>query len=192
MKTKNRLLILFLFGIGLLSLQAQNLVTLNEAITRDTVFAVSQKSNIISKTVHASGQVEFSSKSGYVRILLTDDYGYDLLVHESFPLLVSGSIDVFNNVALETGNIPSFFSATKIRVEIKNAELKDLSINVSNKEITEEQQQKIKTDRIALLNKNLRAGNALWVAGETAVSQMSYEEKKNLFGRKIPDLQGFE
>jgi hypothetical protein len=126
MKTKNILLILFLFGIGFLSLQAQNLATFNKAFIKDTVFAVSQKSDVIFKTVYASGQVEFFSKSGYVRILLTDDYDYDLLVYESFPLLTSGSIDIFNNVALETSNIPSFFSTTKIRVEIKNAELKKL------------------------------------------------------------------
>ena len=192
MQTKNTVLILVLSGIGLLSLQAQNLVTLNEVIIKDTVFILSQKNNVVSKMVYASGQVAFSSKSGYVRILLTDDYGYDLLMHESFPLLATNGMDVFDNGALETGNIPSFFSAAKIHIEIKNAELKNLSINVSNKGISKEQEQKVKTDKMALLNKNLRDDNALWVAGETPVSQMSYEEKKNLFGGKIPDLQGLE
>lgn len=73
MQTKNTVLILFLSGIGFLSLQAQNLVTFNEAIIKDTVFALSQKNDVVSKIVYASGQVAFSSKSGYVRILLTDD-----------------------------------------------------------------------------------------------------------------------
>lgn len=31
-----------------------------------------------------------------------------------------------------------------------------------------------------------------WIAGETSVSKMSYEEKKRLFGGKVPNLQGFE
>ncbi|MDR1090640.1 MAG: C1 family peptidase [Prevotella sp.] len=192
MKTKNRLLILSLFGIGFLSLQAQNLATLDETVIKDTVFAISQKSDIISKTVHASGQVAFSSKSGYVRVLLTDESGYDLLVYETFPLLATNGIDVFDNVALETGNIPSFFSATRIRVEIENAELKNLSIDVSEKGIIKEQQQKVKSDRITLINKNLRKQNELWTADETSVSQLSYEEKKHLFKGRVPDLQGFE
>jgi hypothetical protein len=191
MKTKNILLILFLSGIGFLSLQAQNLVTLNEAIISDTVFAVSQ-SDVNTKAMYASGQVEFSLKSGYVRILLTDDSGFDLLVYESFPLLTTKGVDVFDNTALETGSILSFFSATKIRVEIKNAELKKLSIEVSGEGITKEQQQKVKTDRIAVMNKNLREQNALWEAGETPISQMTYQEKKGLFSGKVPDLQGFD
>jgi C1A family cysteine protease len=191
MKTKNRLMILFLFGISFLSLQAQNLVTFNEAVISDTTFSISQN-DVISKAVYASGQVKFFSKSGYVRILLTDDYGYDLLVYESFPLLATKGVDVFDNIALETGRIPSFFSTTKLRVEIKNAELKELSVDASSKEISEEQQQKVNTGRIALINNNLREQNELWVAGETSVSQLSYEEKKNLFSGKVPDLQGIE
>jgi C1A family cysteine protease len=191
MKTKNILLILFLFEIGFLPVQAQNLVTYIEAIIRDTIFAVSQKNDLVFKSVSASGQVEFSSKSGYVRVILTDKYDYDLLVYESFPLLATNGMDIFDNVTLET-NIPSFFSSTKIRVEIKNAELKKLSIDVSKKEITKEHQQKVRTDRITLINTNLRAQNALWVAGETSISQMNYEEKKRLFGGIVPDLQGLE
>ncbi|MDR1120196.1 MAG: hypothetical protein LBM08_04690 [Dysgonamonadaceae bacterium] len=192
MRTKNILLILFLFGIGFLPLQAQNLVTLNASIVSDTVFAVSQKSDVISKAMYASGQVAFSSKSGYVRISLTDDSSYDLLVYESFPLLATKGVDIFDHIALETGSIPSFFSATKIRIEIKNAELKKLSIDASSQGMTKEQQQKAKTDKIAVINKNLREQNALWEAGETPISQMAYQEKKGLFGGKVPDLQGFD
>lgn len=167
-------------------------MTLDVAITSDTTFAVPQRNDVISKAVYASGQVEFSSKSGYVRILLTDDYGYDLLVYESFPLLATKGIDVFDNAALETGRILSSFSAAKFRIEIKNAELKNLLIDASSKEISEEQQRKMKIDRIALINNNLRDQNEMWVADETSVSQLSYEEKKNLFGGNVPDLQGIE
>jgi len=69
--------------------------------------------------------------------------------------------------------------------------LRNLSVDVSTISPSRTQQQ-IRTDRIALINSNLRNQNALWAAGETSVSQMSFEEKKVLFGGRVPDLQGFE
>jgi len=101
-------------------------------------------------------------------------------------------IDNFSNVSMEAIDIPAYLALTKVKVEIKNAELKNLLVDVSATNKSRTQQQQIRTDRIALMNSNLRAQNALWVAGETTVSQMSFEEKKGLFGGKVPDLQGFE
>ena len=192
MRTKKLLFVFVLFGISELSLSAQTLTSVNQTISKDTLVATVQKNSLISKTVNASGQAEFSSKSGYVRILLSDDYGYDLLIYESSPLVAANGIDNFSNMIMETVDVPSYVAPTKIRVEIKNAELKNLSVDVSGITISKSQQQQARIDRIALINNNLRAQNALWVAGETSVSQMSYQEKKGLFGGRVPDLQGFE
>ena len=85
MKTTKLLFAFVLFWISSFSLSAQVLVSVNKTISQDTLFTNIQKNSISSKTVNASGQAVFSSKSGYVRILLTDDYGYDLLVYESSP-----------------------------------------------------------------------------------------------------------
>jgi C1A family cysteine protease len=123
--------------------------------------------------------------------LLSDDSGYDLLIYEASPLVSIKRIDNFTTMAMESMNIPDYLMPTKIRVEIKNAQLKNLSVNISEKNLSKIKQQII-TDRITLINSNLRAQNALWVAGETSISQMSYEEKKRLFGGIVPDLQGFE
>jgi hypothetical protein len=191
MNTKSLLLIVALLFGGYLSLSSQTLVSANKTITEDTLLTTIQKNSINSKTVIASGQAVFSSQSGYIRILLSDDYGYDLLVYESSPLIAINGIDNFNSMAMETVDIPSRLALTKIRIEIKNAELRNLSVNVSATNLLRTQQQ-IKADRITLINSNLRNKNALWVAGETSVSGMSFEEKKGLFGGKVPDLQGFE
>ena len=192
MNTKNLLLVFTLFWIGSLSLSAQVLVSVNRAITQDTLLVTIQRNSLVSKTVNASGQVEFSSNSGYVRILLSDDYGYDLLVYESFPLIALNGIDNFSNVSIEAVDIPANFALTKVRVEIKNAELRNLSVDVSATNPSRSQQEQRRTDRITLINNNLRTQNALWVAGKTPISQMSYEEKKKIFDGNIPDLQGFE
>ena len=97
------------------------IASVNKTITQDTLLATIQKSSISSKTVNASGQAEFSSNSGYVRILLSDDYGYDLLVYESSPLVAVNGIDNFSNVTMEAFDIPFQLALTKVRVEIKNA-----------------------------------------------------------------------
>ncbi|MDR2475265.1 MAG: C1 family peptidase [Bacteroidales bacterium] len=190
MNTKNLLFAFVLFWLSFLPLSAQVIVSAN-TIIQDTLLAIIQKNSLDTKTVTTSGQVQFSSNSGYVRILLSDDYGYDLLVYESFPLIAVDGIDNFNNVALETVNIPSSLALTKVRVEIRNAELRNLSVDMSTINLFRTQQQ-TKADKITLINSNLRNQKALWVAGETEVSKMSYEEKKGLFGGKVPDLQGFE
>ncbi|MCL2326926.1 MAG: C1 family peptidase [Bacteroidetes bacterium] len=189
MKTKY-ILLCVLVGLST-AVSAQTLVSVNKTITQDTTIATVQKNSLTSQTVTASGQAVFSSKTGYVRILLSDDSGYDVLVYESTPLFATNGIDNFSNVSLETEDIPSRLALTKIRVEIKNVELRNVSIEASNTRNSKTQQQ-VRTDRIVLMNNNLRAQNALWVAGETSVSQMSYQEKKEMFGGKVPDLQGFE
>jgi len=46
-----------------------------------------------------------------------------------------------------------------------------------------------KIDRI---NRNIHTLGQKWVAGETSVSELSYQEKKSLFGGRVPNLQGYE
>jgi len=186
-----KFLFCMLLWISSWTLSAQVLVSVNKSITQDTLFATIQRNSISSKTVTASGQVVFSSNSGYVRILLSDNSGYDLLVYESTPLVATNGIDSFSNITMEAIDIPSHLALTQIRAEIKNAELKNLLVEVSTN-ISKSQLQQTRTNKVALINSNLRSQNALWVAGETPISQMSFEEKKGLFGGNIPDLQGFE
>jgi hypothetical protein len=191
MRTRCFSIIFVSLWLGFLPLSAQVLVSTNRAITQDTLLTAIQRNTISSKTIIASGQAVFSSKSGYVRILLSDDYGYDLLVYESSPLVAINGIDNFSNMAIETAEIPSNLALTNIRVEIQNAELRNLSVDVPTTTLSQTQQQ-TRNDRIALINSNLRSQKALWVAGETTISQMSFEEKKKIFGGSVPDLQGFE
>lgn len=191
MNAKSILLVFALVWASSLSLPAQTLVSVDKSITQDTLLTTIQRNSIGSKTVIASGQAAFSSNSGYVRILLSDDYGYDLLVYESSPLVAINGVDNFSKESMETVDISSRLTLTKVRVEIKNAELRNLSVDVSAITPSRNQQQ-IRTDRIDLINSNLRNQNALWVAGETSVSEMSFEEKKGLFGGSVPDLQGIE
>ena len=193
MNAKKFLFIFILFWISSLSLSAQVLVSVNQKITKDTIVATNPRGFVlVSKTVNASGSAEFASNYGFVRILLSDDSGFDLLIYESSPLFAKNGIDNFSNISIEAVDISANHTFTKLRVEIENAELKNLSIVLSAINPTPTQMQQARADRIVLINSNLRSQNALWAAGETSVSELSYEEKKGLFGGKVPDLQGFE
>ena len=115
MRTRSLLLVFALLWINSLSLSSQVLTSINQIISKDTLVATIQRNIILSsKTVNASGQAEFSSNSGYVRILLSDDYGYDLLVYESSPLVAVNGIDNFSSVAMETVDIPFHLALTKV------------------------------------------------------------------------------
>jgi hypothetical protein len=120
MNTKSILFVFALLLTGSISLSAQTLVSVSESITQDTLFTAIQRNGITSKIVFASGQAVFSSKSGFVRILLSDDYGYDLLVYESSSLVAVNGIDNFSSEVMETVDIPSRLALTKIRVEISD------------------------------------------------------------------------
>jgi len=111
---------------------AQNSIIANVRITGNMEIAKVKSADLHRKTVYASGQVQFDTKSGYVRILLSDDYGYDMLVYESSPLVATNGIDNFTQQVAESVNIPSDIDLTKVRVEIKNAVLSNLVISFSD------------------------------------------------------------
>ena len=84
MNTTKTILISALLWLSTLPLLAQVLTNTNRTISKDTTVAtISRNAALNTKAVITSGQVVFTSKSGYVRVLLTDDYGYDLLIYES-------------------------------------------------------------------------------------------------------------
>jgi len=108
MNSKNVISIFALLWISALSLSAQVLTSTSRTISKDTTVATISKNTALSaKAVNTSGQVVFTSNTGYVRVLLTDDYGYDLLIYESTPLTVVNGVDNFGRVALETFDMPA-------------------------------------------------------------------------------------
>ena len=74
-----------------------------------------------------------------------------------------------------------------------NAVITNLSVNVANVGLSRNQQQQARTDRISLMNRNLRARNKLWWAGETSVSEMRYQEKISQYfknnSKKYPNIR---
>lgn len=133
----------------------------------------------------------------YVRVVLVDDYNYEFLVYENYSLLSNQLTSEFSDISIETllldGIVPK-----SLRIEVKNATLQILSFKYSvgknNRSMQEafdiqKEQNKYIVDE---LNKHLAEQNMTWRAGVTSVSEKSYEEKKAMFGGKLPQLYGFE
>lgn len=146
------------------------------------------------KSIQASGVAEFTKKTGFVRVILTDNYGLDYLIYESSPLTATDGKEVFTNEDEETRNV-SQVTCAKIRVEISNAELSSLTIMISDqvKALKSNMQRNQQQDaKITKINSNLEKMNALWRAGETSSSNLTYQEKKDQFGEGLDNLNGYE
>ena len=99
----------------------------------------------------------------YVRITLKDTDSNEYLIYELYPILAETPLCLFSKIGLETAYLD----------------------NIPNR--------KAQCDHIAnKLNERLVSGNKTWRAGVTFVSQMTFEEKKWLMGKKAPVLYGFD
>ncbi|MCK4748049.1 MAG: hypothetical protein KAT15_13455, partial [Bacteroidales bacterium] len=143
-----------------------------------------------------SGEITLHSDSSLVRIILMDSHYNEYLIYESYPLLAD-----LRQFSVEEAGEETFLlnNITPYRVIL---ELIDASIYLKEFIISEgdKYQAKTKDDRlltqtlikIGRINQNIHSLGQKWVAGETSISKLSYQEKKNMFGGRIPNLQGFE
>lgn len=213
MKKRYIFLTLAFVFVCVLKMQAQNLETvIVRVLSQDeTVLSFSKDESGNISGILASGNVKFTSSNGYVRILAEDQYGYEKLVYESFPTLASeGGRDSFELMGFETGKIKDFIPE-KIHVRISDAELEHLKIIVSGIQTLQHapslqartksvppsvvpifDEDAMRRFFIARLNRELAASGALWRAGDTPFSRLSYEEKKEMYGGVVPNFNGAE
>lgn len=173
-------------------------MVIRQTITEDTDISFGVKTPISGLSV--SGSVLFENNDdSYVRVIMKDDYNYEHLVYENYPLLADGMSVNFQNVAIETKQMEGIIP-NSVRVELKNATLTLESINYvgssdkgmrtfEDETVLQKKQSQYIVDR---LNENLVRHNKTWRAGMTSVAEKTYEEKKAMFGGKLPQLYGFE
>ncbi|MBN2213263.1 MAG: T9SS type A sorting domain-containing protein [Bacteroidales bacterium] len=175
--------------------QADQIIEVNEtfieSIQIEPFYDVAPISGLV-----VSGTITFNSDSSLVRVILVDENYYEYLVLELYPLLtdsMSFSIDLIG----EETNLLNNIKPLKISIKLVDASIYVKEIILSKADIysanlkgsIRQQQLQMRTDKI---NENLKKRNIPWIAGETSVSQLTYEEKKALFGGEVPNLYGFE
>lgn len=166
--------------------------------TKDTTFSISLDQSISSFAI--SGEVKLYDERSHVRVLLHDSNGMDYLIYENYyPLSGVGSVSSFSMTAMETA-ILNQIRPQCVVVEITNAQLSISNVHYSHELLSENQYARqsysIQTNQldyiIEQMNANLRKEGKLWRAKKTHLSQMTYEEKKYVFGGKVPRLYGLE
>jgi PKD repeat protein/C1A family cysteine protease len=147
-----------------------------------------------------SGSIQLHGDDSLVRVILVRDDFHEYLVYEAYPLIVDSNTLEITDVCEETCVVEGI-APLSLKIELINT-----SLHINEVSLTEylptlkmealNLQEQIKADRdaakIKKLNENIKKKGLKWIAGETSISKLSYEEKKKLFGGKIPNLQGAE
>jgi C1A family cysteine protease len=136
-----------------------------------------------------------------MRITIVGNDLHEYLVYEAYPLIVDhDSVNIINEC--EETCIIDGIAPHSLKIELIEASLQidemaftdfqpSLPMELSEVQIRIKEQRD--AEKIEKLNENIKKKGLKWIAGETTVSRLFYEEKKKLFGRdKVPNLQGFE
>lgn len=176
-------------------------LTLNtQAINKDTVIAIDLNVPIYGLSI--SGTSVVPNKCSHVRVVLKAKDGKEYLVYETNSLLSSISSNVLSNVGIETLSLEGVQPETLL-INVVEGNLTVSKLHYTTTAPTQRAREiatLATTDLRTLqaeaiveqLNVNLQNQNKLWRAGVTDLALMSYEEKKNIFGDTIPNLQGLE
>jgi uncharacterized protein (TIGR02145 family) len=177
-------------------LKAQEIITINNELHSNTEIAPFTKIGKIS-SLTISGTVNLNSDTSLVRVVLIDKKYNEYLIYETYSMLagkVSFTIEQAGEETFALDNI----SPNSVLVEIINATFyfEEIQYNsdmlVKSTSAATDRKQELYLEKINHLNSNIKEKGMKWVAGETSVSQMTYSEKKKLFGGNIPNLQGFD
>lgn len=172
---------------------------LDKVITQDSQFSIDKSFSGFKIT----GEVNLNSENSLVRVTLIDSNGKEYLVYEAYPLISENNVKL-TSACEETCNLN--LQSARLKIKIVGASIKINSISpiakgatIPSKTAAEKmkaEKEKLKIDK---MNQQIKAKGLTWVAGETSVSKLSYEEKKKLFAypngtpvAELPNLQGFE
>jgi len=146
--------------------------------------------------VSITGDIWLNSDSSLVRVVLVDKDFNEYLLYEAYPLL-ENSADFSIDRACEETALLNNVIPLEIQIKIIDAVLFLKTIHLSSPDqFTTKSAGNVRSaqqvNKIERLNRNLRARDIPWEAGETSFSRLSYEEKKASFGGELPNLGGFE
>lgn len=150
-----------------------------------------------------SGNVSLENEKSYARVILKDKENNEYLIYEASYPFTSKNLQftdeceetcVLNvtpdSLKIELSNASVGIISLKYETEFKKLrpEIQEKGIETAKKELKTLQDQ----EKIKRLNDEIKRRNQKWVAGETSISQLTYQEKKRMFGGKLPNLYGFE
>ncbi len=178
-----------------LQTQADMRIPVDLTMNENTQLNISESKSTISGLA-ITADISLYSDSSLVRLILVDHNGYEYLIYETYPILAGLKQFSVAGVAEETSSLNQVIPF-KVTVELVDASIHLKEIIVSEagdapKEINSERLQQQSLNKIRRINENIQQLGQLWVAGETSISRLSYQEKLSMFGGSIPNFQGLE
>ncbi len=178
-----------------LQYQADRRIPVDLTMNENTQLNISESKSTISGLA-ITADISLYSDSSLVRLILVDHNGYEYLIYETYPILAGLNQFSVTGVAEETSSLNQVIPF-KVTVELVDASIHLKEIIVSEggdapKEINSEKLQQQSLNKIRRINENIQQSGQLWVAGETSISRLSYQEKLSMFGGSIPNFQGLE
>jgi len=163
-------------------------------VTDNYILPITLQQNISGLSI--SGIATFTGKMGFVRIVFTDIDENDYLVLETNTIFENNTsisfVDFCEETALMNNVLPKQIQIECVDAEITIYEIKystDTEYRLSIDKQIKAQQLDAKLQHI---NSILAQKNKTWGVGKTSLAEMSYMEKKDLFGGKLPNLAGFD
>jgi C1A family cysteine protease len=216
MRTESSKIFLFVFVIYLLKINicfGQNpkifemaypkseIISINEKYSKSTIIhPFKQKDAFFSLSINA--KVILNSNKSLIRVVFIGENREEYLVLESNYLISEQNqieyTDYSEETAMLNGVVPG---SIKIEIEDATLLLEAISYNNTTKNklgsndfTSRSKKSKNNQDivKIGILNKQIKKNGYLWTAGETPVSLMTYQQKKQLFGGTLPNLKGFD
>jgi len=137
-----------------------------------------------------TADVTFTSDKGVVRVIMLDENYQEYLVTESYPLLDQSGQVSLDAIGEETSGLAGI-KPLLLRVEVKDASVNIRSLTYTTSPEPGVDLTKAKKDKkvaqnaykIKKLNQGLSAAGATWKAGATSVSELSYADRKKLYGQ---------
>jgi len=183
--------------MGYLSIPKDSLVWINEINIEYTENGEVELSSINIVSLSLDAVITLTDEQSLVRVVLEDDQERQYVVFDStsFP---ETEIDLVNYCE-ETCNLDYLF-VKKLIIRVEGAVANIHSINLQ-KSIADtkdlllsqaEYKQGREQIRIEKLNERIMEKGQMWIAGETPISQMSYDEKRRWYGDEWPNFHGFE
>jgi len=165
-------------------------VAINEVGTLKLTQQFDNPQNIYALAI--TGQMALHSDVSSVKVIIVDNIQQrEYLVYEAYPFLTDALVTPITAVCEEScllSNIASF----SLRIELEDASIQITELTYANAPKAGDPVA-IKASQDHAKIQKLNEQNLGWLAGETSVSTLTYEEKKRLFLEPtVPNLQGFE
>ncbi|MEI7579804.1 MAG: hypothetical protein WCJ58_07300 [bacterium] len=163
-----------------------NKLSLRKSYTKSTDITPFTKNTKIS-ALGLDGVVTLNKDTSYVRIVLVDNNSKEYLAYEAYPLINKIGKSNFVSACQETCFLTNI-TPVSIKIQIKDASIELTNLNLKTdliktntaivKDLKKQQDQKL----IAQINNNIKQLNQAWIASETSLSKLSYEEQRKAFG----------